>query len=332
MNGAASMNGAKFMHGARSMNGAKMLSIAAERPARIVTNDELPGKFDIDDAWIQARTGIAARGVASKEENLIVMSAGAASKAIAAAGIDPDTIDLTIVATSSNPITTPGIAPPLTHRLSLTSGAFDIMAACAGFCYSLNIAADTVRCGSARNVLVVGAERITDRMDWNDRNTCYLFGDGAGAAIIGATTPDDDGIGPVVWGSDGSLADYIAQPMDSPYLSMDGQAVFRWAITELAGIAREACNRAGIDPSELAALVPHQANLRIIESVSRSLKIGEHTVVADDVRTAGNTSAASIPLALSRLKDEGRIKTGDSTLFIGFGSGMTWASQVVRCP
>lgn len=314
------------------MNGAKMLSIAAERPARIVANDELASGFDIDDAWIQARTGIATRGVANDSETLIEMSAGAASKAIAAAGIDPDTIDLTIVATSSNPITTPGIAPPLTNRLSLTSGAFDIMAACAGFCYSLNVAADSIRVGSARNVLVVGAERITDRMDWNDRNTCYLFGDGAGAAVIGATDVDDDGIGPVVWGSDGALADYIAVPFGEKYLQMDGQAVFKWAITEVAGIAREACEKAGIEPSDLAAFVPHQANLRIIESVSRSLGIGEHTVVADDVRHAGNTSAASIPLALSRLKDEGRIQSGDSTLFIGFGSGMTWASQVVRCP
>ena len=314
------------------MNGAKILSIAAERPAKTMSNDELPGKFDIDDAWIQSRTGIATRGVANDEETLIEMSAGAASKAIAAAGIDPATIVGIIVAMSSNPITTPGIAPPLTNRLSLTSGAFDIMAACAGFCYSLNVAADSIRVGSARNVLVVGAERITDRMDWNDRNTCYLFGDGAGAAIVAATDVEDDGIGPVVWGSDGALADYIAQPIDSPYLQMDGQAVFKWAITEVAGIAREACEKAGIEPKDLAAFVPHQANLRIVESVARSLGVGESTVVADDVRYSGNTSAASIPLAIARMKDEGRIQSGDSTLLIGFGSGMTWASQVIRCP
>ena len=314
------------------MNGAKILSIAAQRPARTMSNDELPGKFDIDDAWIQSRTGIATRGVANVEETLVEMSAGAASKAIAEAGIDPATIDLTIVATSSNPITTPGIAPPLTDRLGLTSGAFDIMAACAGFCYSVNVAADSIRAGSARNVLVVGAERITDRMDWNDRNTCYLFGDGAGAAIISATDVDDDGIGPVVWGSDGALADYIAQPMDSPYLQMDGQAVFKWAITELAGFAREACEKAGIEPKDLAAFVPHQANLRIVESVARNLGVGESTVVADDVRYSGNTSAGSIPLAISRMKEGCRIQSGESTLLIGFGSGMTWASQVIRCP
>jgi len=135
-----------------------------------------------------------------------------------------------------------------------------------------------------------------------------------------------------VWGSDGALADYIAQPMDSPYLQMDGQAVFKWAITELAGFAREACEKAGIEPKDLAAFVPHQANLRIVESVARNLGVGESTVVADDVRYSGNTSAASIPLAISRMKEEGRIQSGDSTLLIGFGSGMTWASQVIRCP
>ena len=314
------------------MNGAKIVSVASQRPANIMTNNDLPGDLETDDAWIQARTGIVTRGVASDEETLVELSAGAASKAIAAAGIDPQTIDLTIVATSSNPIATPGIAPPLTDRLSLTSGAFDVMAACAGFCYSVNIAADTIRAGSARNVLIVGAERITDRMNWYDRNTCYLFGDGAGAVIMSATDPEDDGIGPVVWGSDGALADYIAVPFGEKYLQMDGQAVFKWAITEVAGIAREACEKAGIEPSELAAFVPHQANLRIIESVSRSLGVSESTVVADDVRHSGNTSAASIPLALTRLKEEGRVQTGDPTLLIGFGSGMTWASQVIRCP
>lgn len=314
------------------MNGARIVSVAAQRPARSLSNTELPGDLEFDDEWIRSRTGIITRGVATVEETMVELSAAAGAKAIAAAGIDPSTIDLTIVATSSNPVTTPGIAPPLTEKLELTSGAFDLMGACAGFCYGINVAADSVRTGSARNVLLVGAERISDRMDWSDRNTCYLFGDGAGAVIISATDADDDGIGPVVWGSDGALKDYIAQPMDSPYLHMDGQAVYKWAITEVVKIAREACEKAGIEPSELAAFVPHQANLRIIESVSRSLGLTDATVVADDVKYAGNTSAASIPMALARLKDEGRIQSGDSTLFIGFGSGMTWASQVVRCP
>jgi 3-oxoacyl-[acyl-carrier-protein] synthase-3 len=314
------------------MNGAKILSVAAQRPAAIMTNDQMIGDMDTDDAWIQARTGIRTRGVANDEETLIELSAGAASKAIAASGIDPKSIDLTIVATSSNPIVTPGIAPPLTGKLGLTSGAFDVMAACAGFCYSLNIAADAVRTGSAKNVLLVGAERITDRMDPTDRNTAFLFGDGAGAAIISATEIADDGIGPVVWGSDGALANYIHVPVGEKYLHMDGQGVFKWAITKVADIAREACERAGIAPSELTAFVPHQANLRIIEAVARNLKLGEDTVVADDVRYAGNTSAASVPMALTRLKEEGRVQPGDPTLLIGFGSGMTWASQVIRCP
>ncbi len=314
------------------MNGVKILSVAAQRPAAIVSNNEMIGDLDTDDAWIQARTGIRTRGVANDEETLLEMSTGAASKAIAAAGIDPASIDLTIVATSSNPIVTPGIAPPMTARLGVSSGAFDVMAACAGFCYSLNIAADAIRTGSARNVLLVGAERITDRMDPTDRNTAFLFGDGAGAVVVSATDLANDGVGPVVWGSDGNLADYIHVPVGEKYLHMDGQGVFKWAITKVADIAREACEKAGIAPNELAAFIPHQANLRIIEALARNLKLGENTVVADDVRYAGNTSAASVPMALTRLKEEGRVQTGDPALLIGFGSGMTWASQVIRCP
>lgn len=314
------------------MNGAKILAVAAQRPAAIMTNEQITHDVDTNDAWIQARTGIQTRGVASDQETLVELSAGAASKAIAASGIDPQSIDLTVVATSSNPVAMPGIAPPLVDKLGLTSGAFDLAAACAGFSYSLSIAADTVRSGSARNVLVVGAERLTDITDPTDRNTCYLFGDGAGAAVVSATDVDEDGIGPVVWGSEGALAEHISVPVGGQYLRMDGQAVFKWAITKVADIAREACERAGVETSELAAFVPHQANLRIIESIARSLKLSEDAVIADDVRYAGNTSAASIPMALARLKDEGRVQPGDLTLLIGFGSGMTWASQVIRCP
>lgn len=315
------------------MRGARITAVAAERPRRILSNHELPSGLGTSDEWIQTRTGIASRGVASDDETLLQLCTGAGGKAIAAAGIAPADVDLTIVATVSNPVPTPGISPQLANQLGTSSGAFDLNAACAGFCYSLSLAADTVRNGTAAHVLVVGAERLTDRMDWNDRNTCYIFGDGAGAAIVSATdSADNDGIGPVVWGTDGSRSDYIAVPVGGQYVYMDGPAVFKWAIAEVSRVALEACDKAGIEPSQLDAFVPHQANLRIIEAVARSLRLPDSVVIADDIRTSGNTSAASIPLALSSLKESGKVKTGDKALIIGFGAGMCWAGQVIECP
>lgn len=314
------------------MNGAQLLSVAAQRPRRVVTNNELPENLGIDDEWVRSRTGIESRGIASDDETLLELMVGASAKAIADSGVDPSTIDMAIAATTTNPQQTPGIGPQMTDQLGLKAAAFDIQAACAGYCYALGLAADAVRVGSARNVLIVGAERLSDRMDWTDKNTCYLFGDGAGASVVGAVPEDQNTIWAPAWGSDGSLREAISVPLGEKYIQMDGQTVFRWAITEVVEIARQACANAGVSIKDIDVFVPHQANLRIVESVARSLDFREDTVVADDIRTSGNTSAASIPLALSRMKEQGRIQPGDLTLVVGFGSGMSWAGQVVRCP
>jgi 3-oxoacyl-[acyl-carrier-protein] synthase-3 len=189
-----------------------------------------------------------------------------------------------------------------------------------------------VRTGSAGTAVIIGAERMTDWIDWTDRGTAILFGDGAGAAVVTASTPETNGVGPVVWGSDGSGRDLIRVPDFERHLSMDGSAVFRWATSRAATVAEEACARAGIDPRHLAAFVPHQANLRIVSAVARSLGLDDRTIVADDVRNSGNTSSASVPLALSRLVETGRVTRGDPVLLVAFGAGLAWAAQVVLCP
>lgn len=314
------------------MNGARLLSVAAQRPRRIVANDDLPPELETSDEWIRTRTGIGSRGIAGEGESIIEMSTAAAQKALASAGIAAEEVDLLVVATSTMPTPTPGASPQVADRLGIRAGAIDTNGACAGFCYSLAMAADSVRAGSARNALVIGAERLTDWLDWTDRKTCVLFGDGAGAAVIGSTDAADDGIGPVVWGSDGAKHEYIAVPDFGKYLQMDGSAVFRWATKAVAEIAEEACAKAGIRPTDLAAFVPHQANMRIVELAARKLGLDERTVVADDVIASGNTSAASIPLALSKLIETGQIHRGDPALLVAFGAGMSWAAQVVRSP
>jgi 3-oxoacyl-[acyl-carrier-protein] synthase-3 len=212
-------------------------------------------------------------------------------------------------------------------------------AACASFCYALAAANDAIRAGSAELAVVVGSDRFTNVLDMQDRGTAFLFGDGAGAAVVGPT--DTPGIGPVVWGSDGSLRDLIAQfpqkddgrsAVGMPLVRMDGPAVYRWAVTEIAPIAVRACEAAGVQPSELAAFIPHQANLRIIDSLVRALKLPQNVVVARDVVDVGNTSAASIPLALARLVESGEVPSGAPALLLGFGAGLTYAGQVVLMP
>ena len=194
----------------------------------------------------------------------------------------------------------------------------------------MGLAADAVRGGSARHVLVIGSEKFTDILDPYDRGTAFLFGDGAGAAVVGAA--DEDGIGPVVWSSDGDQADVLRTESYPPVLRMEGRAVYRWATTSVPDMARRAVAAAGLELSDLAAFVPHQANLRITDSLVKSLKLPPSVVVARDVVDSGNTSAASVPLALCRLVEEGQVRRGDPVLLLGFGAGLTAAGQVVRCP
>ncbi|WP_442960482.1 beta-ketoacyl-ACP synthase III [Pseudofrankia sp. EUN1h] len=296
----------------------------------MVTNDDLAQRVETSDEWIRTRTGIATRRIADADETTVMMGAAAAEKALAAAGVAAADIDLVITATCTSPSQIPGAAPQIAHRVGLGSaGAFDINAGCAGFCYALAQAADTVRAGTARHVLVVATERLSDYTDWDDRTTCILLADGAGAAVVGPAEHDE--IGPVVWGHDGSRPDVIRVPGYGDNLfRMEGQAVFRWALT-LVPTLRKICERAGVAPEELAGIVPHQANLRIIEALVSGLG-AKDAVVGRDVVDSGNTSAASIPLGLSRLVDAGELRRGDPVLLFGFGAGLTYCGQVIRCP
>jgi 3-oxoacyl-[acyl-carrier-protein] synthase-3 len=196
----------------------------------------------------------------------------------------------------------------------------------------MSAASDAVRAGSARNVLVIGSEKMSSWIDWTDRSTCIIFADGAGAAVVGPAGPDEpSGIGPVVWGSAGDMAHKISIEGRNGTLKQDGQAVFRWATTAMAPVALEACRRAGVTPAEISAFIPHQANLRIIEAIAKRLGIPRERV-ADDIIHAGNTSSASIPLALSRMAEQGRLRPGTPALLIAFGAGLAYASQVVTVP
>jgi 3-oxoacyl-[acyl-carrier-protein] synthase III len=314
--------------------GARILAFGGYQPARVVTNDDLAATMDTNDEWIRSRVGIASRRVAGPEESLADMAVAAGGKALASSGLSPADIDLVIVATCTPETTIPNTAATVARRLGIVApGAYDLNAACAGFCYALASANDAVRGGSATNVLVIGAEKLSQWVDWTDRSTAIIFADGAGAAVVsGVTDPQDGpGIGPVAWGSAGDLADKIAIADRNSFIVQEGQTVFRWATTALHPVALAACERAGVDPTELTAFVPHQANLRIVEAIARKLGAPQ-AIVADDIVTAGNTSSASIPLALSRMIERGELPSGSLALLIGFGAGICYAAQVITVP
>ncbi|MDS1268776.1 beta-ketoacyl-ACP synthase III [Lipingzhangella sp. LS1_29] len=309
--------------------GSRVIALGEHQPSRVVTNDDLARTVDTTDEWIQSRVGVAERRIAGPEESVVDMAVAAGGKALAASGLTPHDIDLVIVATCTPLDQIPNTAASVAHRLGIEApGAFDINAACAGFCYALSVASDAIRGGSAGRVLVVGSEKLSDWVDWTDRSTCVIFADGAGAAIVG---PDESpGIGPVVWGSAGDKAETI-HLRDHAYLYQEGQAVFRWAITELYPVALAALERAGVAPEEVTAFVPHQANLRIVEGIARKLGAPQ-ALIARDIVTAGNTSSASIPLALARMSGRGDLPPGSTVLTLGFGAGMTYAAQVLELP
>ncbi|MEV7965589.1 beta-ketoacyl-ACP synthase III [Sphaerisporangium sp. NPDC088356] len=314
----------------RGAPGARVLAFGGYQPAGVVTNDDLAKTIDTNDAWIQSRVGIKERRVAGPEESDVDLAVQAGGKALAASGLSASEIDLVVVATCTLETQIPNAAARVAHRLGIEApGAFDVNAACAGFCYALAAAGDAVRAGSATNVLVIGTEKLSQWVDWTDRATCVIFADGAGAAVVGPS--ETPGIGPVVWGSAGDKSEAIIVKDRDSFLHQEGQTVFRWATTALHPVAKEACDRAGVDPSELAAFVPHQANLRIIESIARKLG-ADKAVIAKDIVLAGNTSAASIPLALSRMIERGEVQSGDLALLLGFGAGLTYAGQVVEIP
>ncbi|WP_433782076.1 beta-ketoacyl-ACP synthase 3 [Actinomycetospora sp. CA-101289] len=323
--------------------GARLLGAGAYRPRRVVDNAEVCAPIEGADAdWVFARSGIRTRRFAGPDETVVAMSAAAAGDALTAAGLTVAAVDVVLVATMSADTACPQVAPRVAAELGTTAPAFDLGAACSGFCYGLETAAALVVAGTARHVLVVGVERMSDLLDPRDRGTAFLFGDGAGAVVVGAG--ESSGIGPVVWGSDGAQSDLIVHspappdPVDGPAgegvpgLRMQGPAVFRWASTEIAPVAGKALAAAGVGVGDLGAFVPHQANNRITDALVRALDIPDHVAVARDVTGTGNTSAASVPLALHALLSDGDAQPGDLALLCGFGAGLTYAAQVVELP
>ena len=324
---------------------AAILGVGAYRPVRLVPNADVVEAIDSSDEWIQQRSGIRTRRWAGPDESVQMMSVEASRIALERAGLDAGQIDCVVVATVSHLLQTPAVATAVAHELGTQAAAFDISAACSGFCHGIAMASDFVRAGSARHVLVIGVERLTDILDLTDRGTAFIFADGAGAAVVGPS--DTPGIGPVVWGSDGEQFDLIRQREDwrdvvgtperpgsgvMPHLVMQGNPVFRWASFAMAKIGQQAIDRAGITLDDLDVFVPHQANMRIIDAMARSMKLPSHVRIARDVADQGNTSAASVPLALARMIEEGEARSGDTALLIAFGAGLSYAAQVVTVP
>ncbi|MEU5398920.1 ketoacyl-ACP synthase III [Streptomyces sp. NPDC005963] len=321
---------------------ARIMGVGGYRPTRVVPNEVILETIDSSDEWIRSRSGIATRHWASPEETVTAMSVEAAGKAIADAGLTPQDIDGVVVATVSHFKQTPAVATEIADKLGTGKpAAFDISAGCAGFGYGLTLAKGMVTDGSATHVLVIGVERLSDLTDLEDRATAFLFGDGAGAVIVGPA--QEPMIGPTVWGSEGDKSNTITQTVPwtdyrdgsverFPAIMQEGQAVFRWAVFEMAKVAQQALDAAGISASDLDVFIPHQANMRIIDSMVKTLKLPDHVTVARDVETTGNTSAASIPLAMERLLATGQAKSGDTALVIGFGAGLVYAATVVTLP
>ncbi|MFC6286777.1 beta-ketoacyl-ACP synthase III [Nocardioides sp. GCM10027113] len=324
----------------------RILGVGAYRPSRLVPNAEVVEAIDSSDEWIQQRSGIKTRRWAAPDESIQMMSVAASRDAIERAGISPEQIDCVIVATVSHMLQTPAVATAIAHELGTNqAAAFDISAACAGFCHGIAMASDMVRAGSAGHALVIGVERLSDITDLYDRGTAFIFADGAGAAVVGPS--DTPGVGPVVWGSDGEQFDLIRQKEDwrdvvgtpavpgsgvMPHLVMQGNPVFRWASFAMAKIGQQALDLAGVTVDELDLFIPHQANMRIIDAMARSMKLPERVRIARDIADQGNTSAASIPLALDRMVEEGDARSGDLALLIAFGAGLSYAAQVVTVP
>jgi len=310
--------------------GSRIAGFGHYQPPTVVTNADIVARgVDTNDEWIRSRVGISERRFAM-DESVIDMAEAAASKALASSGISPDEIDLVILATCTGKQQIPGGSASVAARLGIDApGAYDINAACAGFVYAVASASNAVIAGQARNVLVIGSEKLTDYVDLFERSTGIIFADGAGACVV--TASDAAGIGPVVWGSDGSQVDVISTDPESATLRQQGQTVFRWATSTMGGVALASCEAAGVEPDELAAFIPHQANLRIIDLIAKKLNAA-NAVVARDIVTSGNTSSASIPIALSKMIERGEIASGAPVAIVGFGAGLTYAGQVILAP
>ncbi|WP_229075155.1 beta-ketoacyl-ACP synthase 3 [Actinoplanes sp. DH11] len=305
--------------------GSRILSVASYRPRTEVGNETVAALIDSSDEWIRRRCGIESRRHAAPDEDLVTMATAAASKALAGAGIDPRDVSAVLVATMSHRGRATTVAPLVADALGATgAAAMDLGAACAGFPYALATADALVRSGAAEYVVLVGAERMTDVIDDRDRGTAFLFGDGAGAVVVGPSQTSE--ISPVVWGADGSRSEVLRYDEEG-ILRMAGPEVFRWATSIIPDLAGRALDAAGISASDLAAFIPHQANLRITSVAAKALGLGPHVRVATDIITNGNTGAASIPQAMAAMPD-----TTGPALLVGFGAGLSYAAQVVTLP
>lgn len=321
--------------------GSRILALGAARGDLVVPNDDLVGPINSSDEWIRQRTGIITRKRASKGLNAIDLAEAAAREALEKSGVDPARVGAVLVSTISNVAVTPSMSTLLAERIGVSpAAAYDIGAACAGYTYAVAQADALIRAGAAEYVIVVGAEKLSQYVHPEDRSISFLLGDGAGAAVLGPS--DEPGVSKTVWGSDGSKWDavgmnatfeeYLDKVKPWPTMRQDGQTVFRWAVWEMAKVARRTLEEAGITPDDLAAFIPHQANMRIIDELAKQLKLPEHVAIARDIETTGNTSAASIPLATHRLLEEHPELSGGLALQIGFGAGLVFGAQVVRLP
>ncbi|MCA0272611.1 MAG: ketoacyl-ACP synthase III [Proteobacteria bacterium] len=309
-------------------------------PARVVENSEFEASVETSDEWIRARTGIERRHFAAEGETTSDMGAAAAKAALADAGLTADDVDAVIVATSTADLTFPSAATMVQSKIGMTKGfAFDVQAVCAGFVFALSNANALILSGQAKRVLVIGAETFSRILDFTDRSTCVLFGDGAGAVVVeaqtGAGTADDRGILATDLNSDGSYRDLlyvdggVSTTGTAGHLRMQGNQVFRHAVEKLAATAHAALDKAGLESGDVDWIVPHQANIRIIEGTAKRMQVPMERVVVT-VQDHGNTSAASIPLALSVGKARGQIKEGDLVVTEAIGGGLSWGSVVLR--
>ena len=334
--------------GTKSGSESQILAVGSYRPKRLVPNSEIVDRIESSDEWIQQRTGIESRRFADESESLLEMATWAVEDALKNAKLSITDIDTLIVATITFPFQAPSAATAILQKLGHPkAAAFDINAACAGFCYGIAMAHDFIKAGTSKTVLVVGAEKISDFTDPNDRATAFIFADGAGAVVIGASK--DAGIGPVEWGSDADSRDAIlmnpswidVRDVETqltkagskwPNISQEGQKVFRWAVFSMSKAAVKALESAGLTVDDLDAFIPHQANFRIIETMAKEMNLPDSVVIADDIRTNGNTSAASIPLAMDALLAKHPELHGKLALLIGYGAGLVYAGQVVKLP
>lgn len=317
----------------------RILAVGGARGNRLVDNAEMCTIIDSSDEWIQQRTGIVERRWATDDQTPLSLAVAAAHKAIERSGVEPSQIDAVLVATISNTHRFPSLAVQVASELGLAGpAATDISAACAGFCYGVSLADSMVRTGSAHHVLVIGVEVLSRQTDFTDRSTAFLFGDGAGAVLIGPS--ETPGIGPAVWGSEPDTTEIIvSDDWDDalaggfqPKIHMEGNKVFRWATTYIAEKTAQALAAAGLAPEDLDVFIPHQANNRITDSMLRRMKLPEDIVVSRDIKNMGNASAASVPIAMESLLESGEAKSGDTALIIGFGAGLVYAGQVVVLP